>query len=350
MSFAVVVIVVALTIAVLAYNSTSYIAKVASEKIKVYEYKVYLNLVKSEMEKEAEILEQEQSVKENFWKGKSEETGKYREEEAKEKALENIKEYKIQLLKAKEAGVVLSPQRSDDIEAELDYYIQDEEKKKEFEENLKEYDVTFKEYIEFYKNMQTIKDFKTDYMMDKSPELEVTDEQIKQYYDENRIIFDNVTYKQIKFNILEEDKSKMSEDKLKEVETKALNALKRVNNGEDMDALIAELSEDESVIYNQGKLSIRKGDLIDELADVENWAFSSEVGDTTLIKTDVGYYVVKLDNKKIDYEYNKTDAKNRLKLKLLDEAYNQALNEWKLDSKYNIIKNDKVYDAIKVLK
>lgn len=75
------------------------------------------------------------------------------------------------------------------------------------------------------------------------------------------------------------------------------------------------------------------------------WAFENKVGDVDIIETDYVIYVARIENR-TDFDDVSEDVKNSMEEEAKEEFYDDVLDEWSLEPKYNIIKNDTVYEAI----
>ena len=75
------------------------------------------------------------------------------------------------------------------------------------------------------------------------------------------------------------------------------------------------------------------------------WAFENNVGDVDIVETDYVIYVAKIE-KRTDFADVSDDVKTKMEEEAKEEFYNNVLDEWSLEPKYNITKNDIVYDSI----
>jgi len=125
---------------------------------------------------------------------------------------------------------------------------------------------------------------------------EVTDEDAKKFYDENKAEFaqpETVKASHILFMVPEG----ASEEDTKKKEAAAEAALARANKGEDFTALAKELSEEPGAKESGGDLGFfTKEQMVPEFADA---AFGAETDSLTgPVKTKFGYHIIKVEEKK----------------------------------------------------
>jgi len=322
--------------AVYFYSSNNYVAKVAGEKISKAEYNFFLNSTKSEMERAANIADE--NARKAFWSSKPE-GGKSAEEIAKDKALESAKEFKIQLIKAKQSKVALDKQELDGINLDIQNMVKQSGGKLEVEQTLKQtYGVNLEQYKAFYKDYMLV----TKFISGEQKKIQPTDEEIKNYYNNNKDKVDKVTVHHILFKTVDNDMKPLPEDKQKEAEKNAKDILDRAKKGEDFVSLAKQYSEDEGSKSNGGEYTFQKnGQMVPEF---EDWAFKAKPGDIDIVKTSYGYHVIKLD-KRTTFE----EVKDSAKAGVQSSKYAEKLDEWKKDPQFNLEKNEKVLNSIKVV-
>ncbi|WP_038287120.1 peptidylprolyl isomerase [Acetivibrio straminisolvens] len=329
--------------------ATSYVATVAGEKITSKEYKYFLGSVKIQMENDAQL--EDQASKEAFWDSKIE--GVDARELAKQRALDSCKEFKIQLLKAKEKGLFLNDKDMQEVENSITTLLSQMAqfnqaakntgvKIMSAEEMFKDtYGINIEEYKEILKDLRLV--FK--FVEDEQKKISVTEEELENRYNENKDTFDKITIRHIIFYTVnpKTEVSLSAEDKQK-LYDKAKDALQKVNKGEDMEALALELSEDSGVEGNKGLLELNYTKASEpKLADLVKWAFEHKVGDTDIVETDYAYHVVRLE-KRTEYK----DVVQNVKNVILAEKYNNILKEWTEESQYDLKENEFALRRIKV--
>jgi foldase protein PrsA len=114
-------------------------------------------------------------------------------------------------------------------------------------------------------------------------DVKVTDEEVATYYGANQDQFISVKAS----HILIED------------EEAAKKILERVKKGENFNELALQNSTDPSAKENKGDLGyFRKGQMVEEF---ETAAFALKPGEISdLVKTDYGYHIIKVEDKKVD--------------------------------------------------
>ncbi|GAM16488.1 peptidylprolyl isomerase [Mesobacillus selenatarsenatis] len=144
--------------------------------------------------------------------------------------------------------------------------------------------------------------------------IEVTEEEMKTYFEENKDSFDQK--EQVKAShILVEDEETVK--KLKE----------ELDNGKDFAELAKEYSTDSSNAANGGDLGyFGKGEMAEEF---ENAAFGMEVDSISEpVKTEFGYHIIKLIDKKAAKAANFDDHKEEIKDLLFDQKIQAQYPNW----------------------
>ena len=336
----IVFIVVGVAISLFIQSSTSYIATVGSEKISVGEFNMYLENVKYSMLLEAGIDEGTAEA-ETFW-STANFNGLSAIEEAKRRALDGLKEQKIMVNKAKEYNLKLEKEDNDYIEERVDQLISSngnsKSKANKYLEDI--YGITLSEY----KKMNEDVILASKAYQKELENLNLTDEDYKKVYEDNKSSYDTVTVRHILISTLDPETNKpVDEEKKKEAEEKAKEIMERIKAGEDMKKLAKEFSDDKPAVEeNEGEYKFNKYDsYVPEFMD---WAFNASVGDIDIVETYYGYHVMRLENRE---STNFEDVKDNIKTEVDDEKFAEKMEEWKKDPKYDVKKNPKVYDSIK---
>ncbi|PKM79529.1 MAG: foldase [Firmicutes bacterium HGW-Firmicutes-14] len=156
------------------------------------------------------------------------------------------------------------------------------------------------------------------------PRVKITDEEIKEYFDENKAQF--AQEKQVKASHI-----------LVETEEKANEIKKKLDDGEDFAKLAKENSNDTQNKDSGGDLGFfGSGQMVKEFEDA---AFTLKVGEISApVKTEFGYHIIKVTEVKDAQEANYEQSKAQIKEILFDQKaqteYGALLQE--LYQKYKI--------------
>lgn len=310
--------------------SMSYVAKVGRERIENHEYIFFLNAQKITTETEAGIKD-EQGKKE-LWENPVD--GEDPVTVVVNQALENAKELKIQLIKAKEAKFELSDQEKKELQAYLDSMLQNVDNVNYVKNDL---GLTLAQFRDIVWKSELAGSFAYDYMEKNSGEISITDDEIKNFYEENKNTIDEVIVRYLFI-------SAQPTEKAGEKKELAENLLDRIKSGEDMPSLIKEFSEDTDSKENEGVFSFTREDELYE-QEVRDWAFSVKTGELGIVETQSGYYIIRLEYKK-GFEEHRENIISSLKYQKMNEFYYKQLEEWKNDPEYNLVKNEKILKKI----
>jgi foldase protein PrsA len=355
-------IVIAVGIAVYITYSGGYVAKIGAEKITVPEYKFFLNQVKETMLYDAGVVPESEEA-ETFWS-----TTKFNGEDAiayaRKKALENAKDFKVQVIKAKEQGLKIEQADLDAIDAQLDYYVsQSGGKDKAQEYFMKHLGVSLSELKGILKQVLLVQKLAEKEISS----VETTEDEIEDYYNKYPDKFTNTRFRMdaeeavwarhilimAPMKMTEEQKKTAAEEELQEQE-KAWNeakaeaemVLEKVKAGEDFVELVKQYSDDGSAQYG-GDYVFGRGQMVPEF---EAAAFDElKPGETSgLVETQYGYHIIKLVEKipqgepvslecaKQYYEFGVNVIKQ--------QKYQEKLDQW--EKEYSIQLNKSTYDSI----
>lgn len=146
-----------------------------------------------------------------------------------------------------------------------------------------------------------------------------TDDDYMAYYEEHKDQIDRVTVRHI---LLAVDKEKDSEIKIKGIEDKANELLRRINEGEDFEALVKEFSADTASVENGGKITFARGRMV---AEFEKFSFDNEPGTIGVVKTDYGFHIIEVMEHLFGYEANAELVKPKVPI----ENYQAKLSAFK---------------------
>ncbi len=146
------------------------------------------------------------------------------------------------------------------------------------------------------------------------PQIEITDEELKTYFDENKDSLGEA--EQVKAShILVEDEATAKEIKQK------------LTDGADFAELAKEYSTDEGTKENGGELGFfARGTMVTEFDDVAFALPINEISDP--VKTDYGYHIIKVEEKKEAKEANFDDSKEEIKETLIDQKLESEYSTW----------------------
>lgn len=312
-------------------SPTDYIASVGSEKIKKTEFYIYLsnakNYLKNYMSQNAATL----TIKENMWDTViNNETASNL---AKQMALDYSKEQAIFLSRAKETKTVLNAEELEKIDSTIAEIIKQEGSKEAAEKSLKEYyGISLAEYTQFLKDYELA----NKNLQAEIRKLPISEDEILKTYESNKPSYEKVTVK----HILLMANSNQSAIEGEIVKMKAEDILLKVKAGEDFTSLAKEYSEDPGSKDSGGEYTFGRGEMVKEF---EDWSFEAKEGDTGIIKTSYGYHIMKFV-KRSTYE----DVKESIRTQLTSDAADLYMDKLIADSKYVVVKNKSVFDAIVV--
>lgn len=236
-------------------------------------------------------------------------------------AINLLVEEKMMLKKAEELG--LTPTQ-EEVDAEVQKYIESLKENLGGEEGfntaLEQAGMTLDEYTskltESMKNQLASQKVTEDLFKD----VNITDDDIQTYYDENKDSFAeaNVSHILIK-----------DEAKAKEIRERAVN-------GEDFAALAKEFSEDTGTKENGGNLGVtpyNTTQYVQEFTDAFKKLKDGEISE--LVQSNYGYHIIKVtDVKQKTLDEAKDSIKTTLENQKKNEIYSSAIEQWKKD--YNV--------------
>ncbi|MGG0737162.1 peptidylprolyl isomerase [Niallia taxi] len=156
------------------------------------------------------------------------------------------------------------------------------------------------------------------------PRIEITDDQIKSYFDENKASFDTPEQVEASHILVADEKT------AKEVK-------KKLDDGEDFADLAKEYSTDTATKDNGGELGyFSSGQMVEEF---EKAAFSMDVDEISdPVKTDNGWHIIKVTGHKDAVEAKLDDHKDEIKDTLFETQMNTEYSTWltEIQAKYDI--------------
>lgn len=346
----IIVTVALLVIAALVYyfvDTSSYVATVGKYRISKAEYKFFLEQQLTATEAEEELTTKEE--KEKFWTTPADGQDPY--ETAKREALNYSKEFMIQYIKAQEFGLKIDNAIKNQVSS-LIASIKGDLTEKQFEQ---QYKIKSKDLQAIYEKFSLIENYKNQYLVKEFKAPEFTENEVKTTYEENRQAYDKVDLSYITFYKFNNTGATLTEEEIAEKMKTAEEAYEKILGGEDMEKVIAKYTEETVAETSNGsEKTVGKATIAysqDSMYqyymdwDLIQWAFDNKAGDTKVIDTNYFIYVARIDGR-TSFEDAKEVVKNTMSSMAGEEFYNKAIDDWGLESQYNIIKNDRVYDFI----
>ncbi len=251
---------------------------------------------------------------------------------AKQLALERISDIYILLDLAEEEGYVydeaeLADSKENFEKTFTDYAVSLDRKVDDVSKDL--YGSKFEVVLGIYEKTWVSSKYQDDILL--KYEAEVSEEDMQAYYDTYKDDLDQVTVKQLFIATYDtETQTYLEGDDYNDAKARVDAAYERLNNGEDFDALIDELSEDPAKEETLGEYTSLQSEI--GLPEIADWAFlEAKVGDIELLETQIGFHIVEL-MARTGYEEAVDDVKSNL-------AYGtmlQMLDQKKVLPKYEI--------------
>ena len=314
-----------------------YVGNIANEKITVTEYKIMLNNTKSQIESNANLTDP--TAKAQFWAGQIQ--GKKAEDFLREQTIIGLHQFKIQYIKAREYGTVLDEKESATTISGLEDQI-----KTQFGTGTAadtafktQVGVIFPQFKAFYRDIMLISKFEKDTLA----KYKATDTELKQFYDKNKDNLDSVTVTHILlFTINPTTGKALSAEAQADAKTKADSVLAQAKAGSDITALAKKYSQDTALSQNNGDYTFKNSDQF--TAEFKKWAFEAKIGDAGIVKASYGYHVMKLIKRTGFADITKADLSNAYAA----NKEKTLFDGWEKDKKFDVKKDQKIIDSIKV--
>ena len=195
----------------------------------------------------------------------------------------------------------------EDVDAEMKEFVEANGGEKTFNDALEQSGMTEKDIeTEIVNYLKIVKLLES--------EVDITDEEMKTYFEENKDSYNEPEQVEASHILVENEETA---NKVKE----------KLGAGEDFAELAKEYSTDPSNAENGGELGyFSKGTMVEEF---ENIAFSMNVGEISdPVKTDYGYHLIHLTDKKEAKEANFEDHKEEIKQTLFDQKISTLYSTW----------------------
>lgn len=226
-----------------------------------------------------------------------------------EKTLETMIDDKIVALEVKKEKISVS---KDEINKEFETFVENAGGEDAFKAAMEQNGITekiFKEDIKQYLSIRKLME----------PRIKITDEEIEAYFEENKASFGTPEEVEASHILVEDEKL------AKEIAGK-------LKDGGDFAELAKEHSEDPGSATNGGELGFfPHGKMMPEF---EEAAFSMKVDTISdLIKTDYGYHIIHVTDKKEAKEATLKDSKEEIKEKLFEDKLQTEYPTWLTEAK-----------------
>ncbi|MBP7176135.1 MAG: peptidylprolyl isomerase [Thermoclostridium sp.] len=320
------------------WESQSYVARVGTWKIQNHEYMFFLRAQKITTESEAGASDK-QKIRE-LWETPVD--GEDPKIIVMNQALENAKEFKVQLIKADQDKFKLSDKDRKEL---LDYLNKSLQTTENVQYVSNDLGLTLAQFRDMMLKSELVSRYAYDFMQKNRDSVPVTDEEINAYYQQNRDTIDSVTVSHLLISTQQEGITATQRQEKKQL---ADSLFQRIEQGENMATLIRDYSADISTKDNSGLYSFNYVDLGAglEYTDVfGDWAFDSAIGDLELIESQYGYHIVRLEDKS-SLEDKKEMVRSTIQAQKMNDIYYQQVQEWNKDPQFNLIKNEEVLDRI----
>jgi len=316
-------------------TAKDYVAIMGNGKLLKSEYNMFLTRTKSEIMTSLSQNSSAVTPGDNIWD--TQVNGTKAGVLAKQMALDYSREQKLLLSKAIENKVTLSKEDIEKINNSITDMIKQAGDKATVEKQIKEYyNVNLSEYIAFLKEFELV----NKYLQGELKKIVIADEDVTKAYEDGKSSLEEVTVKHILLLTTTGQGIELPTDKLEEIKKKADMILLKVKAGEDFTSLVKQYSEDPGSIETGGEYTFVRGKMVKEF---EDWSFQAKAGDTGIVKTSYGYHIMKFIRMSTI-----EDAKASITDNLKKEAMNGYINKLLSDTKFIVIKNRSVYDAIKI--
>lgn len=266
---------------------------------------------------------------EDFW-DTAELEGKKLIETAREKALDEVINAVIIEQKAKEQGITITKDEENSINSQVTSMSAQLGSRDKYNEWLKEQGLTDEIYRRF---------IKINYLSQKlmnADDIQVTDADIKEYYEKNI-----ARVKHILVLTTDSNNSPLSDEEVAKKRKEAEGLLKRAKDGEDFDKLVEEYSEDpgsksqpDGYYLGKGFILGSQGSMVSEFEEASLALKVGEVSD--IVETTYGFHIIKrYENDPAVMEQNKDQLTSYAK----NEVFTKLVESWKKDANVDV-KND----------
>lgn len=320
------------------WESAKVVGTVGDEKIYDAEFMFYFNMNKSQMEKDAGLEGKSDEEKSKFWK--SQDGNEDNKQKLIDKTFDDLANLKVLLRLAKQENVKLLENDVMQIERNIYSFIKEKanENQEEAEKLMKEmYGVSIEEYRwifeDYYTAYYRYANFETE-------KIEVSDKEIEERFERDKDKYKKVNIRNVLLYTIDVDTQQpLEEDVIDQKRQLAEDIFKRVKDGESIEELAKQYSENPQLKITGGDETLGKGDAV---AELEDWVFNAKEGAVGLIETSYGIHVAKVI-KKIDAALGE-EEKSNIKKELQKEKFNEMIE--KMKEKNPLVKNEEVLKSL----
>lgn len=259
----------------------------------------------------------------------------------------------IQYIKAQESGLKVTAESKEQSKARVESIkmslgLTDKQLEQQYKINSRDLQA-------LYEKIAVIDEYKKQYIDNEFTAPEFTDQELKDHYEESKRDYDKVDISYITFYKFNDESQMLSEEEVAEKMKTAEEALKKAQEGENMDTLVTQYTEedaesagaDPSRQIGKATISYSQDSSYEYFMDwsLIEWAFDNKIGDAGIVESTYFIYVAKIEGR-TDFDDVKTDVNDTMTSNASEEFYDDAIESWGLESRYNIIKNDRVYESI----
>ena len=310
------------------------VAWVGKTSIKLPEFNYFLSMAKSELRNSLDVDEYEDEA--GFWE--SNVSGTRVIDLAKENALQNVQQMKINITKAKERNLKLDSDETANVKSLIDGMVEtaNGDRSAASKESLETNGVTLGELQKIFKQMYLSEKFGNE--LGDEVLKGVTDEEAQAWYDEHTDEYERVTVRHILISYEGTEENPRTPE---ESAALANVTLTRVVTGEDFASLVEELTDDTASIPTGGEYTFGRNEGYVE--PFETWSFNAEIGDVDIVETEFGYHIMRLEDKQIaPFE----DMKESITYEIASAALQELYEGWASDAQFELRENDSVYKEI----
>lgn len=317
-------------------SESNYVAKIGTEKISKTTYNFYLNNFARQAESSNNMMEAAAAEKKKYWESAM--GNEIAQDYAKKQALETSANLVLQLSKARPLFSMTNEDKTS-VESYISNLISSIGTEEATDNKMKEYyGISLADYRKIYSDQLLAQKY-ADKIKD---DMKISEKEIKEYFQKNRETLKKVTVSHILISTAGADGKPLSDSVVKAAKKKADKIYAQLKAGADFVKMAKKYNEDPGSKDTNGQYTFGKNEMS---AEFDAWSFDPKrkPGDLGLVKTSYGYHVM-LFEKVASY----TEAKSSAKEALQNEKYSKQIDAWRKDKAYALVKNQKVYDEMKI--